>query len=468
MAFATRAAALGLLLLGLGAADGAAAGAPPDDGNGVIGMLGGEGGDPAFGGQLYGKRCASCHDHVVDRIPSKALISENTRAFIATTLFTGIMQPMAQGLSPHEIASIAAYLSTREPGTVSGAGPEAPLCKNKPETIDLQTADQWNGWGRTDEQPRYQPDPGFTAADVPRLKLKWAFAYANARGGQATVVGDHLFLNASTGAVYALNAKTGCAYWRFDAPAPTRSTLVAGVLSTAPSHTAIYFTDYTRSTYALDADSGALVWKTQVDDQREVQMTGSPTLHDGLLFVPISSAEEAIAANPTYPCCKFRGAVAALDAGTGKLLWTTYVTPEPAQPFKLNTAGVQMFGPAGGAIWSAPTSTTSVTFSTLPPVTPTPIAPFPTLRPFLRWTSGPGRSNGPINSRLTTPISRVATALALAPTARRNLGLTMILARRPFSKHRRTAAGCCWPDRSQARPTRLIPITTVTSSGSGG
>ncbi len=84
-------------------------------------------------------------------------------------------------------------------------------------------------------------------------------------------------------------------------------------------------------------------------------MTGSATLHDGKLFVPVSSAEEAIATNPKYECCKFRGAVAALDAQTGKLLWKTYVTPEPAKPFKLNSAGVQMYGPAGGAIWSAPT-----------------------------------------------------------------------------------------------------------------
>ncbi len=187
------------------------------------------------------------------------------------------------------------------------------------------------------------------------MKLKWAFAYSNSRGGQATVVGDRLFLNASSGAVYALNAKTGCAYWRFNAPAPTRGTIVVGPSLGAPSHFAIYFTDYTRSAYALDADTGAVVWKTQVDTQQEVQMTGSPALHDGRLFVPISSAEEAIATDPSYPCCKFRGAVAALDAQTGALLWKTYVTPEPAQPTRLNAVGTQMFGPAGGAIWSAPT-----------------------------------------------------------------------------------------------------------------
>ncbi len=347
---------LRLLVVGSGLGWLTASAAPlPDGGNGVIGQLSGEDGDPALGAKLYGERCASCHDHPAGRIPSKVTISDNTRVFITTTLFGGIMQPMAQGLSPHEIASIAGYLATRTGGPVSGVGPAAPLCQGKPKAIDLQTPDQWNGWGRTEAQPRYQPAPGLAAADVPRLKLKWAFAYPNARNGQATVMGDRLFLNTSSGAVYAMNARTGCGYWRFDAPAPIRGTIVLGPLSSAPSRYAIYFTDYTRSAYALDADSGTVVWKTQVDAQQEVQMTGSLALHDGRLFVPISSAEEAIASDPNYECCKFRGAVAALDAQTGRLLWKTYVTPGPAMPFKRNAVGVQMFGPAGGAIWSAPT-----------------------------------------------------------------------------------------------------------------
>ncbi|WP_428492408.1 PQQ-binding-like beta-propeller repeat protein [Rhodopila sp.] len=345
-----------VFLLGTGLAHAAASAAPPaDHGNGVIGQISGEGGDATLGARLYTERCAGCHDHPAGRIPSRTAIADNTRALITTTLSGGIMRPMARGLSLHEMASIATYLSHRTAGLVSGGGAEAPPCNRKPAAIDLKTADQWNGWGRTEQQARYQPDPGFTAAEVGRLKLKWAFAYANSRGGQATVVGDRLFLNASSGTVYALNARTGCAYWRFDAPAPTRGSIVVGRLRGAPSGYAIYFTDYTRSAYALDADSGALVWKSQVDSQHEVQMTGSVALHDGRLFVPISSAEEAIAADPRYQCCQFRGAVAALDATTGELLWKTYVTPAVAKPFKRNAAGTQMFGPAGGAIWSAPT-----------------------------------------------------------------------------------------------------------------
>jgi polyvinyl alcohol dehydrogenase (cytochrome) len=83
-------------------------------------------------------------------------------------------------------------------------------------------------------------------------------------------------------------------------------------------------------------------------------MTGSPVLHQGVLYVPISSAEEALAMADDYECCKFRGAVAAVDAVSGKLLWKTYMATEP-KPFRKNAKGTQMFGPAGAAIWSAPT-----------------------------------------------------------------------------------------------------------------
>ena len=108
-------------------------------------------------------------------------------------------------------------------------------------------------------------------------------------------------------------------------------------------------------------------------------MTGSPTLADGRLFVPVSSAEEAIATDPTYACCKFRGAVAAVDAATGKLLWKAYVTPAPPHPFKLNTRGradvrtCQAARSGRRRRWIA-----AATWSTWPPATPIPTWTFPT------------------------------------------------------------------------------------------
>jgi polyvinyl alcohol dehydrogenase (cytochrome) len=364
---ATAAAVFGLTL-----ASGAAVQAQPaptpaqgaaaaERGNGTMGQFTGAGGDPVQGEKLYQQKCASCHDNPSGRIPAKAIIANNTPTFIVQAMLEGVMASQARGLTPHDMTSVAAYLSKRKEGGLGAGALEAPACTDKPAPFSL-TGPVWNGWGNAETQGRFQPAPGIRAADAPRLKLKWAMSYAGSRNGQATVAGGRLFLTSASGAVYSLNARTGCAYWRFDVPGGSRSSVVIGRLPGGKSplgknrpRYAAYLTGWTeRTAYALDAETGRPIWKTRVDDQSEVQMTGSPVLHAGVLYLPVSSAEEAIAVDDAYECCKFRGAVAAVDAATGRKLWETFLAPE-AKPFKKNPKGVQMYGPAGAAIWAAPT-----------------------------------------------------------------------------------------------------------------
>jgi hypothetical protein len=59
--------------------------------------------------------------------------------------------------------------------------------------------------------------------------------------------------------------------------------------------------------------------------------------------------------SPTYECCTFRGSVVALDAATGKTVWKTFTIASPAHPAKKSKTGVQMYGPSGASVWSAPT-----------------------------------------------------------------------------------------------------------------
>jgi polyvinyl alcohol dehydrogenase (cytochrome) len=360
---ATTAAVFGLVMAGglmarAQPAPGPAGGAARAESGGVMGQFTGAGGDPVLGEKLYQQKCASCHDNPTGRIPPKAAIAQNTPTLIISTLVEGAMRPMAAGMAPHDIASVAAYLSVRKGMGLGAAGLEAPACKDKPPFAPTGSGwDGWDGWGNGETQSRFQPNPGLKAVDVPRLKLKWAMAYAGTRNGQATVAGGRLFLTSTSGAVYSLDGRTGCAYWRYDIPGGSRSSITIGRLPGAngkPRYAA-YLTGWAeRTAYALDAQTGELIWKRQVDDQNEVQMTGSPVLHAGRLYVPVSSAEEAIAVDDNYECCKFRGAVVAVDAATGKVLWRTFMVPE-ARPFKKNAKGVQMYGPAGVAIWGAPT-----------------------------------------------------------------------------------------------------------------
>jgi polyvinyl alcohol dehydrogenase (cytochrome) len=311
--------------------------------------------DPAAGEPLYNAHCAACHDHPTERTPPKASIANNTPAYILGVLTDGVMRANAEGLSKGEKLSIAMFVSqNKSGGTVSTLSSETPACTDAPKPLTL-SARGWNGWGRTVENTRYQPDPGITVAQVPRLKLKWAMAVSGNRNGQPVIAGDRLFSNDTSGSVYALNAKTGCAYWRFSAEGPTRSTIFLAKVSGTPSRIAAFFTDAAGYLYAIDANSGALLWRTKIDDQRSHQFTGSVTVYQGVVYAPVASGEEAYATDDAYPCCKFRGALVAVTVDAGRILWTTYTTATEPRSFKENRLGNPMYGPAGGAIWSAPT-----------------------------------------------------------------------------------------------------------------
>src|SRR6185312_13339748 len=100
--------------------------------------------------------------------------------------------------------------------------------------------------------------------------------------------------------------------------------------------------------YAVSAATGTLLWKKKVDNHPAAVLTAAAAVHDGVLYIPISSFEEAMAASPQYACCTFRGSVVALDAATGDQLWKTYTIEEQH--------AADAHGPSGAAVWSTPTS----------------------------------------------------------------------------------------------------------------
>ena len=81
---------------------------------------------------------------------------------------------------------------------------------------------------------------------------------------------------------------------------------------------AVYFGDAHAQVYAVDVQTGAMRWKVKVDDHGDAMITGAPALHDGRLYVPVSSLEEGSGAMPAYECCTFVGSVVVLDAADGR------------------------------------------------------------------------------------------------------------------------------------------------------
>jgi polyvinyl alcohol dehydrogenase (cytochrome) len=315
---------------------------------------------PPDGAKLYEQRCAVCHDNASnnpqDRTPPKSAIARRSPDEVIAALTTGVMKPQANGLKELEIRAIAVYLTGKQPTGLIDASQLANRCQAPAGPINLK-APNWNGWGIDYDNTHFQPKPGLKAEDVPRLKVKWAYAYpATMAIGQPTVIGDRLYVTTDSGQVICLNAQTGCTYWAISVGAPVRTAISVGPLPAGSSAKfAAYFGDERASIHAVDAETGKALWKLKLDDHPVARITGSPVLNGNRLYVPVSSVEEAISRGDKYECCKFRGSMVALDAFAGKLIWKSYTIPEEPKPFKKNTAGTQMYGPAGAAIWSAPT-----------------------------------------------------------------------------------------------------------------
>ena len=190
---------------------------------------------------------------------------------------------------------------------------------------------------------------------MPRLKLKWAFGLPGDVQSWAgiTLAGGRLFFGSIAGNVYSLDARTGCVHWAFDAGAIVRTAVSVGPLG-ATGRFGAFFGDARGNAYAVDAATGALVWKVAAETFPSARLTGSPILHEGRLYVPVSSSEEGVGSLTDYECCRFRGSIVALDAATGRQIWKTYTIPEVPRPVRKNAKGVQLWGPSGAPIWSSP------------------------------------------------------------------------------------------------------------------
>jgi polyvinyl alcohol dehydrogenase (cytochrome) len=313
---------------------------------------------------VFQTRCMSCHGNpaAADRAPDPSTLRQFSPERIYAALTTGVMKVHAQNLTDEEKRRVAEFMSARPLGSAElGDAKNMPNhCPGNAALADPSMSPAWNGWAVDVANTRFQPGKaaGLTADQVPRLKLKWAFGYPNgvSASGQPTTVSGRVFVGTDIGYVYSLDAATGCIYWSFKANGLVRNAITIGpVKGRGSAKYAAYFGDAHSNIYAVDAHNGELLWMKHADDHFTARITAAPTLHDGRIYVPVSSSEEWSGSTLDYPCCTFRGSVMALDANTGRQIWKTYTIAEEPKPTKKNSKGVQLWAPAGASVWNSPT-----------------------------------------------------------------------------------------------------------------
>jgi polyvinyl alcohol dehydrogenase (cytochrome) len=310
-------------------------------------------GQAASGADVYSKYCASCHDQVSPRIPPRDALQKMSADRILRTMDFGLMMSIAYPMRRDEREAVARYLGI---GTGDAPPPENALCAANKPAMSGTSEGNWSGWSPSSDNSRYQSTDSSAAVNknlVPHLRLKWAFGFPDdvTAIGAPAILNGTLFTGSAAGTVYALDTQTGCIHWTFQAAGPVRSTTVG--VQNGSSHSLI-FGDQIGWVYSLNAGTGQLNWKTRVEEHEATRLTGSPAVHEGLVFIPAASWEETRSIDPKYVCCTFRGSVTAVRASDGSVVWKTYVV-DPPKKTGVNKAGVDQMGPSGAGIWSAPT-----------------------------------------------------------------------------------------------------------------
>jgi polyvinyl alcohol dehydrogenase (cytochrome) len=316
------------------------------------------------GAVLFENHCASCHGNPSAATPAPEVLAlwKLTPEAIYAAFGKGPHASLA-GVSDADFREVAFYLGRRrvDIAKITDAKLMPNQCPGNSPLGDLSAKPMWNGWGNDVSNARFQSakGAGLTADQVPNLKLKWAFGFPGAEEvyGQPTVAGGRVFLGVDTGAVYSIDAETGCVYWSYQADAGVRTAISIGpVKGKGATKFGVYFGDIRANVYMLDASTGKEIWKVKVEDHPVAKITGAPMLYEDRLYVPVSSQEERSAGWSTvYPCCTFRGSVVALDAANGHTVWKTYPVLDAPKPTTKNSNGVQQYGPNGGAVWNTPT-----------------------------------------------------------------------------------------------------------------
>jgi polyvinyl alcohol dehydrogenase (cytochrome) len=189
--------------------------------------------------------------------------------------------------------------------------------------------------------------------NVKGLSPKWVFTTGSDVSATPTVDGEAVYFPDWDGNLFAVEKESGRLIWShkisdYDgtagafsrvSPAVNGNQLIIGDIPNAKQvHNGA-------NVIAVDRETGTLRWITQVDNHPAAAITGSPVVFDGVVYIGVSSEEETFAENAAYPCCTFRGSVVALDERTGAMLWKTFDIPDN---------GGQVGGYSGGAVWQPP------------------------------------------------------------------------------------------------------------------
>tara|TARA_B000000437_G_C11687949_1_gene321682 strand:+ start:1099 stop:3024 length:1926 start_codon:yes stop_codon:yes gene_type:complete len=316
--------------------------------------------DPAThpGNLLYQENCAGCHNGTVEKAPATNWLEALIPQALFRTMNQGIMMEQSSHLTEEEKILIVEFLMKQNRSDFPEEA-ELNYCSADKVKFDLTEAPEPYGWGYNTSRFIPKKSGGLDSKNINKLKLKWVFGfpYSQRARSQPLFALGSIFVGSQSGDVYALDLDTGCVKWNFTASAEVRTAIIMdkwknGELPSQRPY--LYFGDIIGNAYAIDAQSGDLIWKIKANDHPNSTLTAAPAIFEDKLFIPISGLEVVAAFDDQYECCTFRGGILVVDARSGKTIWKQYSIPVPAKYHGTTSVGTKMYGPSGAPIWTSP------------------------------------------------------------------------------------------------------------------
>jgi polyvinyl alcohol dehydrogenase (cytochrome) len=190
----------------------------------------------------------------------------------------------------------------------------------------------WPFYGNTLAGTRDGGKDGPPAAEIPNLGVAWSFYSREGDFTGTPVAAKGIVVAGSTsGVVYGIDATTGRQRW-----VHKTGKVVNGTAAIEGNRVYVPIAEpHKPSVLALDLKTGRHIWETQISDQKDADVYGSPVVWNGRVYQGVSGLYGETGDSEVA----VRGQVVALSAKTGKLKWNTYVVPP---------------GHDGGSVWTTP------------------------------------------------------------------------------------------------------------------
>jgi alcohol dehydrogenase (cytochrome c) len=204
----------------------------------------------------------------------------------------------------------------------------------------------WLHYGKDYQMTRYSPLSTINRDNVKSLRPVWnmSFGVLEGQDSQAVAVNGMLYVTTSFNKVIALDAATGQVAWKYERelPGDVFPKLCCDVVNrgVAVYKNKVYLATLDAHIVALDNTTGKVVWDKKMGDYTYAEtFTIMPLAVNNKIVFGTAGAEYGV-----------RGWVAAIDADTGAPVWKTYSIPGPGEPGNDTWAG-ESWKYGGGSAW---------------------------------------------------------------------------------------------------------------------